>query len=205
MDRSQPRIAVNLCRPRFPIKTASVVPSHKVSCLQKLFPDDPKVFIHHGQVLSTALTFAFYGVENGASIVVIPTTEAESPELGRDVRAWLAITRDSDSFNERVRYCLNPSTRQELSRLRDLKYVALERRPRAFMRLVMTIPSFENDLLRNPCHVANTNMEPLNEPNTEPLPLLWVKDKAGQVIVPGSTNDLSDHTGKFADFGVSAD
>jgi len=57
------RIVVNLCRPSYPIKQASVIPFHKISCLQKLYPAEPKLFILGGEILSPKMPSTFYQIQ----------------------------------------------------------------------------------------------------------------------------------------------
>jgi hypothetical protein len=167
--------------------------------LQKLYPSEPKIFIFNGEILSPKMAFTFYRIEEGSSIVVLPDQgELRSPGIS----TWLTITRDSDNFNERINFSRNPQTRQEVSRLRDLRFLELERRPRMFVKFAQCIDQHnEGDAVTRPAPKLKIDFEPLEKPSCEPLPVVWkVIPEAMPVTIAPSC--IGDQARKVADVGL---
>jgi hypothetical protein len=117
------------------------------------------------------MTFESYGIKDGDAIVALPVGESTSICA---TSLWLNATRDSESFNESVRWMLDPRTSIEAARLRDLHYIHCEgrrgdgwnRRCSAYIRATAaggagrtgeTVTSYENG----------------DRPSTDALPTLW--------------------------------
>jgi hypothetical protein len=157
--------------------------------LQKLYPSEPKIFILNGEILSPRMTFTFYRIEEGSSIVVLPDQgELRSP----GVSTWLTITRDSDNFNERINFSRNPQTRQEVSRLRDLRFLELERRPRMFVKFAQCIDQHnEGEAVARPAPKLDIGFDQLEKPSCEPLPVIWrdIPDALPVTVAPSCIGD----------------
>jgi hypothetical protein len=122
---------LKICCPHQPVRFISACLSGDIGALQSLWPGAPKRFIFNGSELSEAMTFEFYGIHNGDSIIALPLDGRDSVYA---TAHWLHLTRDSENFNEALRYMLDPATAGEAARLRDVHLMRLERRPRAFAR-----------------------------------------------------------------------
>jgi hypothetical protein len=59
------------------------------------------------------MTFSFYRIREMDVIVAVSGSNA-------DALKWTKVTEESDTFQERIHFILNPGTARELSRLRDL-------------------------------------------------------------------------------------
>jgi hypothetical protein len=128
---SQGRAELKICCPHQPVRFISARLSGEIRALQSLWPGAPKRFIFNGSELSEAMTFEFYGIHDGDSIIALPIDGGDSVYA---TTHWLNLTRDSENFNEALRYMLDPATAGEAARLRDLHLMRLERRPRSFVR-----------------------------------------------------------------------
>jgi hypothetical protein len=158
---------VHLCRPSFPVKRASVVPFHKIICLAKLFPEQVVDFVWNGEILLQTMTFLFYHIMPRSSIVVLPDESRE--KAGH----WLSVTGDTDAFNERIEFALNPKTRAEAARLRDARLWRVDQRGRAALKC---IDMFEfNQPKCSGQHRAKLNVDSSASlcPSAEPLPVAW--------------------------------
>jgi hypothetical protein len=164
------RMIINLCRPSFPVKQASVIPFHKIICLTKLFPNQSVDFIWRGEILIQTMTFLFYQIAPLSSIVVLPD---EISHHQTALAQWLAVTRDSDAFNERIGFSVDPQSRIEASRLRDLRFWRAEKRGIPALGSIQLfnfnepIASFQSD------KKLNMDFEKPSIPSCEPLPNPW--------------------------------
>jgi hypothetical protein len=112
------------------------------------------------------MTFAASGFRNGDSIVALPVHTPGSI-CGRS--QWINLTRDSESFNESLRWMLDPATAGESARLRDLQLMRLERRPRSMRRLCSPVlPEADSPPRTDSSTVLGL---PLKSPSVDALPL----------------------------------
>jgi hypothetical protein len=178
--RRDERMTVNLCRPSFSVKQASVIPFHKIVCLTKLFPEQSVEFVWKGEILIQKMTFVFYRIAPHSSIVVLPN---ESAQHQTTVSEWMAATRDADAFNERIGFCVNPQTRAEVARLRDLRFWRCETRGIAALGGV-GLYNFNDPIgsIDRGAQKLNTRFDPPSGPSCEPLPNPWKGDAIGPVI-----------------------
>ena len=111
-------------------------------------------------------TFGFYGIKDGDSIIAADQTESVF-----STQQWLSLTLDSDKFNDCMRWMLDPRTSGEVSRLRDLHLMKMERRPKVFMRICA--PFVNEETAGGSITCTNTSYSSATEPSTEALPVLW--------------------------------
>ena len=166
----EPRITIKICvHPEQRVRRASVRATKNVGCLQTLFPNRPKVFICCGEILQPNLSFEFYGIKDGYSIVVMPE-DYDNIEFAR----WASITRDQDNFEDRVCFAVNENTKGEVARLRDLHFDRMEMRSRHFGRFIESpvqarLYGGRSDLDKK----LNLDWEKSTAPNSEPMPSFW--------------------------------
>ena len=167
---TKPRIKIKICvHPEQRVRQASVVATKNVGCLQELFKNCPKVFICRGEILQPNLSFQFYGIKDGYSIVVMPE-DYDNIEFAR----WASITRDQDNFEDRVGFAVNENTKGEVARLRDLHFDRMEMRSRHFARFIESPAQArfyggKSDLEKK----LNLDWEKSTAPNSEPMPSFW--------------------------------
>ena len=137
-------------------------------------------------------TFLYYGINDGDSIIALPknayigkfdqksgqfserNNRFDSIENDFSTAQWLSVTRDNDTFNECMRWILNPNTAAEAARLRDMHLIKMEKKPKMMMKMIMQL---ENSIL-NDAVVSNSiplkiDYDPLKSPSDKPLPILW--------------------------------
>jgi hypothetical protein len=168
---SAERMAINLCRPSFPIRRASVIPVHKIVCLTKLYPDETVGFIWGGELLVQTMTFVFYGIGPLASIVVLGDDLLSRPTV---LDRWLEASRNSEDFDDRIRFLATPGARAEAARLRDLRDLLT---PRRGIRALGGNKEFDfNDpgaWFAPAAGLYNGGFGGVDGPSCEPLPNPW--------------------------------
>jgi hypothetical protein len=161
------RAELKVCSPQEPVRFLSVRLSSQVQSLQSLW-SSPKRFIFNGAELLETMTFNFYGIRDGDSIVAISVNNCHSLY---GLNYWLSLTRDSDSFNDSLRWMLDAKTNGEAARLRDLQMVRVERKSRLFRRISSAVVNEETcSGITAPLVI---DYPPASEPSTEPLPVPW--------------------------------
>jgi hypothetical protein len=162
------RVELKICSPHQPVRFISARLSGQIRALQCLWRGSPKRFIFNGVELLEENTFEFYGIRDGDSIVALPIDDRD-PINGTS--QWLSLTRDSESFNESLRWMLDPATSGEAARLRDLQLMRLEGRPRAIMKMCAPAGSEEG---RVPRTDSSTVLGlPPKSPSVDALPMEW--------------------------------
>ena len=163
------RVELKICSPHRPVRIITARLSGQIKALQGLW-EDRKRFIFNGVELIESMTFDFYGIKDGDSIIALPADQAVF-----STHQWLNLTRDSDTFNDCMRWMLDPRTNGEASRLRDLHMLKMERRSKLFMR--MCAPFACEDTRASAIPAANTTYSSATAPSTEALPVLWALEE----------------------------
>lgn len=130
--------------------------SDSVSTVFRLLNIPPARILYNGNVLCPAMTFAYYGIENGASLVVIQAPPPQmrrsnshnrfNQELTAAQQKTLQVRRffeercvgrvnDPDSILQRFHDAVNPMTSGEHARLTDLYKNRIETNTKAFRKL----------------------------------------------------------------------
>jgi hypothetical protein len=160
------RADLKICTPHQPVRFISARLSGQIRALQTLWRSHPKRFIFNGIELREDMTFESYGIRDGDSIVAIPLDNRDSVS---DASQWLSLTRDTETFNESLRWMLDPATTAEAARLRDLQLMRLERRPAAFMRLYAPTGLADDEPVRSDSSTV-VGLPP-KSPSVDALPL----------------------------------
>jgi hypothetical protein len=160
------RADLKICVPHQPVRFISARLSGPIHALQALWHTNPKRFIFNGIELREDRSFEFYGIRDGDSIVALPLENRASVYAANP---WLNLTRDADTFNESIRWMVDPATAAESARLRDLQLMRIERRPIAFIRLYAPARLEENCQVR-PSSSTVLGLPP-KSPSVDALPL----------------------------------
>ncbi|OHT07870.1 hypothetical protein TRFO_23727 [Tritrichomonas foetus] len=163
------RIELMVCTPHQPVRVISARLSGQISALQSLWPENPKRFIYNGNQLLEGMTFHFYGIRDGDSIIALPKDTISDLHCSQ----WLCLSRDSDNFNEYMKWMLDPRTSGEAARLRDLHLWKIEKRPRIYMKMKGPFYSSDSNENEKSKNSLNVDFLPLNEPAEQALPILW--------------------------------
>ena len=122
------------------------------------------------------MTFNFYGIRDGDSIIALPKYQFNDLKCSQ----WMCLSRDCDSFNEYMKWMVDPRTSDEAARIRDLHIMKMEKRPRAYIK--MRYPMFEENDSKTDTNAIFQKIEKTNldlsqnksdAPSEEPLPVLW--------------------------------
>ena len=168
--QTQERVDLMICTPHHQIRFVSAKVSGSIKALQILWPDNPKKFIYNGQELSESRTFKFYGIKSGESIIALPKNSQDADDQ------WKKVTSDRLEFNELVQTMTNPVTVREAARLRDLRYMNIERKAKVFHRFQNSFSENNEALARNNNPIAATKSiidNNLVAPSEDALPVLW--------------------------------
>jgi hypothetical protein len=170
------RVELKVCLPHQPVRLISARLTGPVGALQTLWPEAPKRFIFNGLELLHGMTFDFYGIRDGDSIVALPLGHGESIY---GTSSWLNATRDIEAFNEALKWMFDPATSDEAARLRDLHLMRLERRPKGLVKMYSSLLAREESN-RSPPIALRISYAPALAPSTEPLPELWAVAAGGK-------------------------
>ena len=145
----------------------SVLPASTIADLKRLTPYESATFLYNGQLLLENLSFEFYGIKPRDVLVIIQSNQPS------DSSRWLSLTRDTDSFTDRISSIINQKTSREAARLRDFQLVRMERKPRTFRKLCFAKMSRIGETTQ--CHNTTTSIsfETPDMPSTDPLPSFW--------------------------------
>lgn len=168
--------------------------------------------IFNGTVLCPALSFGFYGIADGDSLVVVPSREETlqrhqsnqnllqtNSELARAREAQVkhyfdehcaGRVRDPEVMLQRFQNAFNPTTSLEQARVTDIYRARIETNTRAFRKLCTKFHALESMETEKVVKVHRTVVpERAKVPSTDYLPLfeeLDVPEEPGQAI----TSDL---------------
>lgn len=174
------RVELLICTPHQPVRKVSARLSGHVRALQILWQNSPKKFIYNGQELSETMTFSFYGIKDGESIIALPKIE-----LNDSLECWKKVSMNRLEFNDLVKSMTNPKTSREVARLRDLRFIGIEKKLHVYHKLKKAFEedNFENihfddkdsfrkiDQNNNDGHlILESN---LFAPSEDALPILW--------------------------------
>ena len=168
IECNEDSLSIYLCVPKKYTRRICIKKNQKINTLQKRFPNDPKKFIFNGQYLGEEFTFNFYGINNHDIIVAVPDN------CGFDLSNsnWIHASRDSDDIADRISFSMNSKTRPEASRLRDLKFMSIERKPRIYRKMCGAVERSADEF---PKVFSNTIIDYTytDSPSVQALPVCW--------------------------------
>ena len=65
------RVELIICAPHQPVRLISAKLTGQIKSLQILWPSSPKKFVFNGSILNSDMTFDFYGIKNGDTIIAL--------------------------------------------------------------------------------------------------------------------------------------
>lgn len=164
------KISIRVCFPGMRICTVSVKTSQRIKTLLNLFQNNDLVFIANGTVLDLENTFDYYQISDYDNIVSLRNSDSIS-SLRRH-HLWCETTKDEVPFNETIRTSLNPQMANEISRIRDIHLLQIEKRPRFFNRMCQAVKS-RAEIETSFSDSLFIEYDQLEEPACEPLPIMW--------------------------------
>jgi hypothetical protein len=120
------------------------------------------------EILLETMTLEFYHIQNGDSIIVLPETISSQSGV---LQTWILMSRDFEAFDERIRSILNRGTAKEAARLRDLRFTALESRPKQYHKFCSNF--LQDYPIGRPIQTRVVIPERPTAPSVEALPVLW--------------------------------
>jgi hypothetical protein len=156
-------IPIKICFPHHGVISINVPLSAVVGSLNPRYPG--RDFIFNGERLNSNNTFGFYGIQANDIVIGLPN---ELP-FGTTER-WLAMTKDAESLLEKARLTATSAGRMEASRIRDIRALKLEMRPRRFRKCFQSIlPMITGNALSN---FTTVIPDPPHEVSTQALPMM---------------------------------
>ena len=163
---------------------ANVQPDACIGDLKKLLPDMKVNFVLNGVVLNEEMNFGFYYVKANDVVIVV-----NNYDYARKENKFAIYSNENESFTESVFNIINPQTSKESIRIRDLQLAKLDRKPKAFRKVVKTQLEYFN---QSPVKQCITSIIPSksSRPSVEPLPCFWSKKKAILRRGKNNTNEV---------------
>ena len=152
---------------------ANVLPTATAKDLRMLIPESHISFIHNGRCLSNSIPFSFYDIKERDIIIVCKKEKQIVKEK------WYSITKDNETFKNRVGSVIDPKTAREAARLRDFQMLRLEKKPKAFMKLCAQYTNrldTASDAMHENYRAKNSPKTIIPEKtslNSDPLPIFW--------------------------------
>lgn len=158
--------------PGFCVARVSINLRAKVGELRLFVPAHPSItFMFNGQILLENFSFEFYGVKPYDIVVVVHQAQRDDPAR------WLSLTRDNESFADRISSIINQKTAREAARLRDFQLLRMERKPKTFRRLcsakMLRMAKGSGSIFRARRVATNIDYAPPDSPCTDELPSFW--------------------------------
>lgn len=182
-------IEICLCIPNHFLKRVSVSSKQPISLLNSLFPNEEKVYIYKGQVLSTNKTFEQYDFGSFEHVVALTSSTIDengvfsessfnfkrSPDFDYDKYKWIQMTKDAENFAEKVSAAASRISSREFARLRDLRLIKLEQKRSFWSKkcsrfISSNIPSTTFSKKDIPLVIDFKQYE---SPRSEAMPFLW--------------------------------
>lgn len=148
----------------------AVDPQDSVSILREYLPEydgSGVVFLYNMSILVPRHSFAFYNIENGSHVYVLPTEDKKGANI-------FSISMGTDSTSEKVIGLKNPSIGLEIARICDLQWNRTKMDVATMRNLISetvhrskTRPSNKIFASKIPIPVRDS------KPSEETLPLLW--------------------------------
>ena len=169
MECNNESISLYLCVPNKYTRRICIRKNQKISILKKRFPNDPKKFIYNGQYLGNEFTFDFYGMNDHDIIVAVP----DNCEFNLSNNNWIHASRDSDEIADRISFSLNSKTRPEASRLQDLRFTTVERKPRLYRRMCSAVNKAIDNFPKTFSNNKSIDFSDTDSPSVQALPVCW--------------------------------
>lgn len=168
-------ITIILCIPQQPVRKVHAKYSTKISDLQCLFPHSPKKFIYNGSELLDKMTFDFYGIKNDDYIIALPQNEKSIYNFNQ----WINLSKEKDTFKESMNYMIQKNTYNESARIRDLRFMKIERNSKIFSKIckpfAKEFTDDNDDTFTKNVIMKQTILKESDAPSTNPLPILWAR------------------------------
>jgi hypothetical protein len=164
-------IAFYLCFGKLITRVSAKRSSH-LRVLEKLLNKEKVTLIYKGQVLSMDKTFECYKIRDMDTIIAVPLSESEEYPYLSTITRWQRVTYSDDNFADLIRAVMNPSSRAEAMRVRDLSIFRSEMRPRQYRR-IMRREMVNIDTGLSSRGFESVIPEPASEMPTSPLPVTW--------------------------------
>lgn len=122
-------------------------------------------------------TFDYYNIKNGDSIIALPIQSQRVNPI--QTTQWMTLTKDSDCFDENMKWLINPRTTIEASRLNDLHLMKFERKSRMFIKLTSYAKLGEDEGVTEEevSQKLKYEYDKATEPSTQALPVIWSNEE----------------------------
>ena len=167
---NEPRLDVFICIPNHYVKKIQISPNQKISALNKLFPNEKKTYIHKGQILSENVTFEDYNFDRSEHVVVLSKTNSENFKF--DELKWLQLTRDTETFTEKICTSASRKASREFARLKDIRITKLEQKKSFWTKKCSCFIEQEGSACKNTTPLV-TDFKQFDSPCSDAMPILW--------------------------------
>lgn len=170
-DNHSKDIVIYVYQPYIRIKRIKLDVDSHISILSKVFPQD-SIYIFNGQILEINKTFSDYQIINDSKIVLItPLMLADDSEL---VLKWTKISKDFDALEERINFLICSSSREELSRIKDIRIFKREMKRKNYSKFLESRDSSQRYINEFQKEIKlKIKYQPAKEPSEDPFPIKW--------------------------------
>lgn len=138
-------------------------------------------------------SFKFIQKKSDRSINKKYDFDTDNIDDNEEVRKWMRLTQDTETFNEKMRLIVNQDNARETARLKDIFLSKIERKPRYFRKLCLATKENQNLYDNtNSLFASKSSIEQINsslivdyptndEPSTEPLPIFFNQSDSNEM------------------------
>ena len=92
------RVELIICSPHQPVRLISAKLTGQIKSLQRLWPNSQRKFIFNGSELTPEMTFDYYGIKSGDSIIALPVDRQDNYTT---TSRWITQINDPSPYSTR--------------------------------------------------------------------------------------------------------
>lgn len=148
-------------------------PNNSISVLNQVYQPN-SMYIFNGKILDIQKSFVYYRICSENKIVNISQSMLKKdPNI---VEKWMKLTSDKENFEKKVDTSINKKNRNEIARLRDMKFIKCEFKKKHLGSYLQKFHAKKtNNIFEYEKEDLNLNLdyEKTDSPSCEALPILW--------------------------------
>ena len=161
------KVLINVYKTSGILQKASIRLHATVKTLDQLFENRNMLYLYQGSLLNKEKEVQDEGICSNCLIVALEQEEESA------IPYWLVQTSKRKTVTDEMLLYSNPNNRMELCRLRDLRMMKREFKPRISKNFYTFETPPETEPLIFDDQSLNIQVEKQKEPNTQALPVFW--------------------------------
>ena len=169
-NASSETIAIFLYLPFYKIYRIILNVNSSISILDIII-EQGSIYIYKGQILDNKRSFLEYNVIHETALVVI---SQRNISLNKEIiEKWLKIS-EKEIFHQKVKISSNQNNQNEISRIKDIRYMRNEMKRRSFGHTKQSLSNLSSKInIKFDESKLITDYKEQEEPSCEPLPIIW--------------------------------